>query len=285
SQPWGAARVAAHAPYRCRHKASRGGRDERDGDADPQPQPQMSGPGQSRRGYAERQPRQEDEPRERQDGHLSNARATDEHGRERREEEERKPPEGREQGEARCAWTGIGDGQRSGRHPRGAGGAKDHRQGREREASGCHSGRMLSRRSWTDVLEFFALDGDGTILYALGLPQIRRPAPSPCRGSRFRDVRARSGFGTRYVPVLYCLHSIHRQEHMKLKFLSVGSALALLVVATACTKTPAQPTSTSGSGTSSSASSTAAVGGVTMVAPAPVSPVSVAQLPNVSQPI
>ena len=72
---------------------------------------------------------------------------------------------------------------------------------------------------------------------------------------------------------------------MKLKFLSVGSALALLVVATACTKTPAQPTSTSGSGTSSSASSTASVGGVTMVAPAPVSPVSVAQLPNVSQPI
>ena len=72
---------------------------------------------------------------------------------------------------------------------------------------------------------------------------------------------------------------------MKLKFFSLGSALALLVVAAACAKSPAQPTPATGSSQPTTATSSTDSTGVTLVSPALVSPASLAQITNVSQPI
>jgi hypothetical protein len=71
---------------------------------------------------------------------------------------------------------------------------------------------------------------------------------------------------------------------MKLKSFGIWSALALLAVTTACTKaTPTRPTETAASGTT--ASVTDATTGVTLTAPAPVTPTANQQFKNVEQPV
>ena len=71
---------------------------------------------------------------------------------------------------------------------------------------------------------------------------------------------------------------------MKLKTLRIWSALALLVVSTACTKaSPTRPSE--GTSTSQGASVTDAVTGVTLTTPSPVTPTVNQQFKNVEQPV
>jgi hypothetical protein len=73
---------------------------------------------------------------------------------------------------------------------------------------------------------------------------------------------------------------------MKQKFFSLGTALALLAVVSACAKAPAAPTTTTGSSSPTTAtSSTDSATGVTLVSPTLVSPASLAQIPNIQQPV